>query len=86
MQIGYSDAEQLYLSLSNSVLCGEPFLYHSVAVYICVFMYVCLYVYTYVEKKEIAMETPQRSLPLLHSVLCVDTLDQRVFVDILYAR
>ena len=48
-QFGFSDGDQLYSNLSNSVLCREPFIYHSVSVHIgvcvCVyaFMYVCMH-------------------------------------------
>ena len=47
MQFGYSDGEQLYLSLSNSGLCRESFIYHSVSVYmcVCVCMDGCMYEY-----------------------------------------
>ena len=54
MQFGYSDGEQLYISLSNSVLCREPFIYHSVYLYVCVcvsvYIYVCVCVCIYVCK------------------------------------
>ena len=58
MQFGYSDGEQLYISLSNSVLCREPFIYHSVClyvgVYVCmdvcmnIYMCMCMYAFMYV--------------------------------------
>ena len=48
MQFGYSDGEQLYLSLSNSGLRRESFIYHSVSVYMCVCVYVWIYMCVYV--------------------------------------